>query len=261
MSANLLAYNDSDLDGVEDAVDRCPDTLITDLVNDQGCTITSLKNEHHFDILLGAGYSQMNYASNEKADTITSSLQADYYYKNFSAQFSSSHYSSKSQTVSDSGLNDTLIAAYYRFPSDNRFTVKIGGGVLLPTYDSGYHNEAADYLGSIHFTYALDDLKSSLIGGYSYTAVNDDDIAGIVNYQNINAYYIGGNYLLNEKLSVGATYNHSDSLYRDVETIRKVSAYGMVRLNTHWFANIGYSYGLSDSAGDHGADLRIGYYF
>lgn len=261
LSANLLAYSDQDMDGVEDAADRCPDTPMSELVNTQGCTIKSLKNEHHFDISLGAGYSQMNYAANEKADTVTSSLLADYYYKNFSAQFSSSHYSSKSQTSSGSGLNDTLIAMYYRLPTDTPLTLKIGGGALLPTYDTGYHNEATDYIGSVHFTYSLEDSKTSVMGGYSYTAVNDKDVPRILSYQNVHAYYIGINYLFTDQLSAGGTYSDSDSIYTNTASIRKVSANTMYRIDSHWFGSLNYAYGLSDSASDHAADFRVGYYF
>jgi hypothetical protein len=35
----LFAYVDSDMDGVEDKDDLCPNTLMTDLVDLNGCTI------------------------------------------------------------------------------------------------------------------------------------------------------------------------------------------------------------------------------
>lgn len=260
LSASLLAYSDSDMDGVEDTADRCPNTLMSELVNEQGCTIRSLQSDHHYDLIFGAGYSQLNYANNEKADTFTTTLQADYYYRQFSAQIISSYYASDSKISEDSGLNDTLIAAYYRMPITERFTIKAGGGVLLPTYESGYHNEAADYIGSLNLTYVLNPALS-LIGGYNYTAVNDKNVPNVATYQNTNAFYAGADYRLSDALSVGGVYHNSDSIYRDVQNIQKVSAYGFYRFDTHWFGNLNYAYGLSDSASDHALDLRIGYYF
>lgn len=254
LSANLLAYTDSDLDGVEDALDQCPETLLNELVNAQGCTIKSL--EHHYDIIVGAGYSQLNYISNQKEDTFTTTLQADYYTKNVSAQIIASHYISSN----DSGMNDTLVAGYYQFPLDNQLSLKIGGGILLPTYETGYNNESSDYMGSLAVTY-LADPKIALIGGYSYTFVKDADVAGALAYQNSEAYYVGVNYLVDTKLSVGSIYQNSDSIYRDVEPIEKISAYAMIRFDAHWFGNANYTYGLSDSASDHALDLRIGYSF
>ena len=37
-STSLLAYEDSDLDGVEDKLDQCPNTSFSDLVDIRGCT-------------------------------------------------------------------------------------------------------------------------------------------------------------------------------------------------------------------------------
>lgn len=260
LSANLLAYSDSDMDGVEDAIDRCPNTPMTELVDAQGCTTKSLQSDHHYDLIFGAGYSQLNYANNEKADTFTSTLQADYYYRQFSAQIISSYYTSDSKISKESGLNDTILAAYYRIPITQQFNVKVGGGILLPTYETGYHNEAADYMGSLNLTYLLNPALS-LIGGYTYTAVNDKNVPGIATYQNTNAFYAGADYRLSDILSLGGAYHNSNSIYSDVQNIQKISAYGFYRFDAHWFGNLNYAYGLSDSASDHALDLRIGYYF
>ena len=50
-ATTLVAYSDFDLDGVEDIHDNCPNTSMTDLVDINGCTIKSLKSNHHFDII------------------------------------------------------------------------------------------------------------------------------------------------------------------------------------------------------------------
>jgi len=256
LSATLFAYTDGDMDGVDDAKDRCPYTPFNDLVDENGCTVKSLIEEHHFDIILGAGYSQLNYASNAKDDTLTTTVQADYFNKNISAQVVASYYASSH----DDGANDTLIAGYYQIPLDDHLSVKMGAGILLPTYDTGYNNEAADYMGTVCLTYLLDS-QFAFLGGYSYTFVNDKNVPGVFSYQDIHAYFAGVTYLMDSKRSIGVAYSGSDSIYRDVETIEKVSAYGMYRFDTHWFANLNYSYGLSDSASDHALDLRIGYSF
>jgi hypothetical protein len=254
LAANVFAYTDTDMDGVDDAQDRCPNTPMDELVNTQGCTLTSLK--HQYDIIVGGGYSQLNYANNAKDDTFTATLQADYYNQNFSAQILSSHYTSNN----DSGMNDTLIAGYYQIPLSDLLSVNLGGGILLPTYETGYDNEATDYMGSIGLTFLVKP-QVALVAGYSYTFVNDNDVDGILNYQNTPAYYLGANYLIDSKLSVGGVYQYSESIYRDVEAIKKVSGFGMYRFDSHWFTNATYSYGLSDSASDHSIDLRIGYSF
>lgn len=254
LAVNVFAYSDADMDGVEDSQDRCPNTFINELVNAQGCTIQSLEN--HYDLIVGGGYSQLNYASNTKDDTFTTTVQADYYNQNFSAQILASRYTSKN----DSGMNDTLIAGYYQIPLSDPLSMKLGGGILLPTYETGYNNEAADYMGSIGFTFLINP-RAAVVGGYSYTFVNDHNVPRVLNYQNTQAYYLGVDYLIDSKLSIGGVYHNSESIYSDVEAIKKVSGFGMYRFDSHWFANAAYSYGLSDSASDHSIDLRIGYSF
>jgi hypothetical protein len=149
LNQSLLAV-DSDIDGVDDAFDKCPNTPLTDLVDTDGCTIRSLQPDIHYDILTGIGYSQMNYASQEKADTTTETLQADYYNGNLWAQLSSSYSQSSSSTYSQSGFNDALAAVYFKFPFTD-LILQSEAGILIPTYRSGYNNEATDYLGSISF--------------------------------------------------------------------------------------------------------------
>lgn len=256
LTASLFAYTDNDMDGVDDTLDRCLGTPFSDLVDAQGCTVRSLYGTHHFDVIAGIGSSQLNYANNVKEETLTTTLQADYYNQNFSAQVIASHFTSDG----DSGLNDTLIAGYYQLPISEAVHLKLGVGVLLPTYETGYNNEAADYGASAGVSYQLDG-QTALIGGYSYTLVNDTDVSGVLAYQNTRAWYAGANILMNERLSLGGAYHYGDSIYTNVEAIKKLSAYGLYRFDKHWFGNAGYAYGLSDSASDHAFDLRLGYYF
>ena len=256
LSAALFAYTDNDMDGVDDATDRCPHTPLNELVNEEGCTVQSLGSKAHYDVVFGLGYSQLNYVSNTKDDTLTTSVQGDYVKGNFSAQVAASRFSSSTE----SGMNDILAAGYYQLPIDDHLSIKLGGGVLLPTYDSGYGNEATDYLGSISVSYLISP-EVGLIGGYTHTVVNDDNVPGVLYYHDTDAFFLGANYMVDEKLAIGASYQSSDSIYHNVETIENLSAFGLYRFDRHWFGNIGYSYGLSDSASDHAFDLRIGYSF
>ena len=59
LTYSLLAYNDADMDGVDDKIDKCLDTPFMDLVNKDGCTKSSLISPHHFDIIFGTSY--LNY--------------------------------------------------------------------------------------------------------------------------------------------------------------------------------------------------------
>jgi len=280
-SLSLLAFNDADFDGVEDSVDQCPGTSFTELVDISGCTIKNLASPHHFDVIMGASYSQIS-PIQERTDTYTASLQADYYYKNFSLQASTAFYDSESSAVSTSGMTDSFIGAYYQFRPVNAFSIRLGGGAILPTYESDFNNNNTDYTISASLSYLFNDFN--LFGSYSYTMINDTDFSydefdasgnilgeTDVYYQNTNAYNIGLGYYPTSRLYTSIAYNSSDSIYNKLvststgtttqDSLDTVSTYLFYTINKNWFATGSYAYGLTDNASDHYVSIRLGYYF
>jgi len=254
-SLGLWAYSDYDLDGVDDKTDQCPNTLFSELVDLNGCTIKTLKSEEHFDIIYGINFSQANYVTTKETDTITQSLQVNYYNEDFSIQVSSSYYSSDD----DSGMNDSYIGAYYKLSPRNKLTVRLGAGIILPTYKSEFDNNNLDLRASVNISYMLE--NTNLFAGYSYTMVNDDDVSGIAAYQNTNSFSAGAGFYPQKNLYVSGSYSSSDSIYQDTESIKTVSLYAFYNIDANWFTSFSYAYGLSDSASDNSATLRLGYYF
>lgn len=259
LSGCLLAM-DSDIDGVDDAQDRCPNTPFTDLVDKFGCSTQSILTDSHYDIIMGGGYSQMNYATQERSDTMTETFQADYYNGNIWAQIVGSYFHSSSSGYNQSGLNDTLIALYAKSPSYSGLILQVGAGVLLPTYRSSYGNEASDFLGSISFRYNINE-RLNFFGGYSYTLVNDKNVPNVAFYQNTQAFYAGAGYALSDKVLVTTSYSESQSIYVGIVPIQTVSAGLFYQWSLHWFSMLDYRYGLSDSTSKYDTSLRVGYYF
>ncbi len=259
----LFAFTDSDLDGVDDAVDKCPNTPITDLVDANGCSVKSLVVNESFDIIFGLSYSEINYRLNEKTDTYTTSFQADYYRDDFSFQFSTSYYASSDSSGYDSnGMNDTTIAAYYRFKPLPSLSINGGIGVILPTYESDLGNNNTDYTFSLNGSYSIK--KINLFAGYSYTLIGDDDIndgTTAVSYQNTNAYSLGAGYYFTPRLYSSISYRRSESIFQDVEDIENVTLYAFYTIDSRWFTTISYAKGLSDSTSDNYLSLRVGYAF
>ncbi|MDQ1263420.1 MAG: hypothetical protein QG559_421 [Campylobacterota bacterium] len=252
---SLSAYSDYDMDGVEDSNDRCPNTPFNELVDIKGCTIKALQSQHHFDVIYGLSFSETDYTTIPKSDTISQNLQIDYYYQDFSIQASTSYYDSDY----DSGLNDSFIGAYYKVSPENELTLRIGAGAIIPTYDSELDNNNMDFVGSLNLSYMKENIN--FFGGYSYTVVNDDDILGIVSYQNTNSYSGGVGFYPLKKLYTSISYTNSDSVYKGVEDIETASFYAFYSIDANWFTTFSYSYGISDSASDNSVSLRVGYYF
>jgi hypothetical protein len=257
---HVYGVEDADFDGVDDAIDKCPNTPFSDLADAYGCTTSSLYTPTSYDIIMGLNLSSMNANTLENTKTSNATLQADIYHGNFSAQFLTSYFKSQDSTYSDSGWNDSQINLFYLFKPTTEFMFQAGVGVIAPTYSTGYSNEAADYLASLSLQYSLDK-NIHLFGGYSYTMVNDNDVENLLNYQNTNAFYAGIRYIGSKNKSISASYTNSQSIYSGVKPIETLSVGVMLPLDSHWFLLGDYRYGISDSASDHEAALRVGYTF
>ena len=247
----LLAYSDSDFDGVSDEHDLCPNSTMSDIVDIRGCTVEKLvmpkENLHHFDIIMGANYITDNKSLNE-------SLQVDYYYKDFTLQLQTANYE-------EGGVADTLLSLYYNFKPTQKLSLRLGGSAILPIYDSELDNNNMDYRASISLSYQLNTL--SLFGGASLTLVNDEDINSStyqIEYQNSSNYYLGfGSYFFS-KLYSSLLYSFSSNSYTEGESMRNISLYNYYNIDGSWFTNFGYSKGLNSSSNNQ-IYINLGYYF
>jgi hypothetical protein len=262
----LLAYEDSDLDGVENTLDRCPNTPFSELVDINGCSVKSLISSHKFDLIVGASYSDSDYQTLNQTDTLSTSLQLDYYYKNFSLQLATSYFSTSGDEYSDSGFNDTFISTFYNFSPQESLLLRVGFGLVLPTYEAAFQNNNLDYSAQLSLSYQLQSVN--LFASYLYTIINDDEFSYLdnnntksVSYQNTAAASLGLGYYLNDSFYLSTAYNTSNSIYRDIEDIDTLSLYGYYSISKEYFTTLSYAYGLSDSASKHYLSLRLGYLF
>ena len=268
-SMTLFAYVDADLDGVDDSVDKCPNTPFMELVDIDGCTkkvLVPKYKKHHFDIIVGANFSTSDYASLSQTDTLSTSLQLDYYYDNFSLQLSGSYYKMQSDLYSNEGFNDSFVGVAYSLKKEG-LVMRFGLGALLPTYDAALNNNKTDYSASLNVSYAIKNFN--IFGGTIYTKIEDEDV--ILQDSSGNTYsYIyqdtvalsgGAGYYFTKSLYGSLSYSRSQSVYSNLEDIETLSLYGYKSIDQNWFVTLFYAYGLSESASDHALSVKLGYYF
>ena len=272
LSSALFAYTDSDMDGVADSMDKCPNTPLTDLVDVNGCTKAKVKftkqknsqeNKSHADVIIGLNYAGSNFASLNQSDTYSASVQADYYYGDFSLQAYTSYYKTAAKDYDESGLNDSFLGASYNVHMGKSLSLRLGVGALIPTYDTSLNNNNTDYTSSATLSYYFS--KLNIFGGYAYTIINDDNVDTTI-YQNTNAYSAGLGYYFTNKLYMSGAYNLSNSIYESINNtklsdIKTASLYGYYAINKSRFLIFTYAYGLSDTASDNAVSLKAGYYF
>ncbi|MBN2816285.1 MAG: hypothetical protein JXQ67_06340 [Campylobacterales bacterium] len=258
LGSSLKAYTDTDWDGVEDAFDECPQTPFSELVNAKGCTIQNVGPMWSGDVIVGVSSSDTNSIAVEKTNTTTLSLQADLYYKQWWIQGVISHYNFNG-TTSTSGMEDSVINLFYNIPLSEKITFIPGVGVVLPTYKTGYGNEAMDYTFMAELQASL---SSNLYGymGYGYVVVNDSDIVD-ASYQNANAYHVGMGYMISSHTNASLQYHVNDSIYVNDPKSESISVGIAHKFSYNWFATVEYSKYINDSLGSYYTALRVGYSF
>lgn len=254
-----VAYTDGDMDGVEDSYDKCPQTPLIDLVDYEGCSIGKTSKEIYFSTIFGVGYSQMNYSSQQSADTLNSYIQANIYFDRWYFQGAASYYRSDTQTDIEKGVNDTILNIFYKFLHTNDISLNLGFGAVVPTYKSGYNNEAADYKGLINFEYYVNE-KNYLFSDYSYAWINDRDLP-MLKYQDTQSFNIGMGYIQNSDITYNVSYSNSDSIYKNIKTIQTLGVGCSLDVDLNRFVSIYYDYGLSSSASNHSVAIYAGYRF
>ena len=225
------------------------------------------------DVIVGATYSDINYNTMAKADTLTTTFQGDLYSGNMSAQILTSYFRSNDNNISDSGWGDTQLGLYYTTSPSPSLTLQPGFGIILPTFNTGYNNEAIDLFGSIYAQYDLEK-NYYVFGSFTYTVVNDKDIQNVTRYRNSS--FILGNtihYQNTSSLTAGAAYKtfnngyiniayaQTQSIYAGVDAFKTLSLNAMTHLDSRWFVIGNYRYGISDTASDNEIAVRVGYNF
>jgi hypothetical protein len=209
---------------------------------------------------VGYNYASANPSIIGTSSSSAATLQADVYNGNFSAQLLTSYLKTSGSSVNSNGMGDTMLGAYYTFKPSDGLMIKTGVGAILPTYSTGYNNEATDYTGNISAQYNISE-KANIFGGYGYTAINDKDIPNVATYQNTNAFYGGVGYMGPKNSSFSLSYADSNSIYSGTKNIRTVGAGAYMPIDQKWFTMANYKYGISDSASPNEFGVSIGYNF
>jgi hypothetical protein len=249
----VLAYSDRDMDGVEDRDDMCPDTLLTELVDLTGCTVKNLVSPHHFDIVLGESYTW-----DDTLSIKSSSLQLDYYYKDFSLQLFSSYFDLEGDGFSDSGQNNSYLNGFYNIDINDDFLIRFRTGLSFPTYNDVQNR--TDYTLSLYGRYQQENIKLFGAVGYSLIGDKEDNGSRSIN-KRILFYNLGLGYNIRDTFYGSLAYNYSEPLFNSSADIETLSLYGYYSFNLHWFATVDYKYGLSKTAMRERIGLKLGYYW
>jgi len=156
------SYKDSDLDGVPDNLDLCPNTPLLETVNLQGCSKSQLKKlkKKNYIINISAGYEYDHYKGYNSTNLIFSSISI----KNKKYNIKTSLYASflKDKNIKNEYKSSDLIFSNYIYKYFKNDTLKFG----IKGYFSTYYNDKFDYAFLIEDTHYFNTFDIG--GSYKY---------------------------------------------------------------------------------------------
>lgn len=244
----LLAYQDYDIDGVEDHLDQCPNTSFDELVDENGCGRTQL--QHKSVITLKVGYERIS--DDTYGDSNALNLYANF--KNGPYRVSLSNYNYVDTGVNNSSsVGDIFLTGGYKMPLPQS-SLLISAGIKFPTADEDLGTGESDLLASLYYTYYLDK-QTDLFAYYGYTFTGDSDET---TYENISTLSVGAGYAFNKSYYSALSYDYAESIFEDVDARSSLSWFHSYDFNDRYFMTFNYAYGLNDEAYDHLFSLKFG---
>lgn len=247
----LIAYEDSDIDGVEDSIDLCPDTSFDKLVDENGCPEDE-KYWGSFSLQFGNEISFDSF--NERVNNYT--LFGSYRYQNWNLSLSNTQ-----QTTYDinndasTSRGDLYLTTGYLFDNSG-FQTKLSFGTKVALADSDVGTGENDYFTSLNMTYFINN-SQSVFGYLSYSLNGDSEI----DYQNSLGYSFGTGYLLNSNWYSSLSYDCSSSIYKEGEKYQALSFFNSYSFLENYFISMNYTYGLDEVSYTHTISTNLGVTF
>jgi hypothetical protein len=245
----LMAYEDSDIDGVEDAIDLCPNTSFDKLVDENGCP----ENEQYLGLLtLQIGNDISFDEVNSRTDNYN--FFTTYQYNKWNISLSNSNQTSyDSNNNPSSSQGDIYLSSGYLFSNDFVQTrLTLGTKFSIANEEVGTGED--DYFSSLSFSHSISN-KQTIFSHLSYSLNGDSNET---NYKNTLSYSLGSGYMLNENWYSSLSYDYASSLYNDGDAYRAMSLFNSYGFLEDYFVSLNYTYGLDELSYRHTISLKLG---
>ena len=252
MNTLLIAYQDSDIDGVDNSVDLCPDTPFDKLVDEHGCPEDeayggewTLQVGHDFTI-----DEENNYLQNYN-------FFGNYSYKEWNFSLSNSQ-----QTTYDSNNNPTIntgdlyLSLGYQL-NHERFQTNFSLGTKIATANENIGTGEQDYFSSLNISYLLNE-KQMIFSQIGYTLTGNTPL---IHYNNSLAGSLGTGYSLTSHWYSSLSYDYAQSIYDNSSDYQSLSWLNSYRFLDDYFVSLNYTYGLDSISYPHTFSLKLGVTF
>lgn len=247
-----FAFVDNDLDGVDDSIDKCPNTPFDQIVGQDGCPIGKIGQEQQSGIK-GRFYFKVGlvYNTDNSNDSTISATSIAYAYKGFYVSLSTNYYLYDS-IVKNGGLGDSFLYLSYSFFSIKNLYTTLGVNTKIPTGEDRFSDEYFDYAPSISFDY--------IRGKDDYFIFYGHTFKGNPNLNDTDAFSIGAGYQLTREfyssLSIDGVSSSITKKFR-----YQLGYFGLYNFARKYYGTLSYSYGINDVSIDHSIFTKFGVRF
>ena len=247
-----FAFVDNDLDGVDDSIDKCPNTPFDQIVGQDGCPIKKLdlsiqkRKNWRFYFKTGIGYNK-----DSSTESLFSALSLAYAYKGFYTSWSSNYYL-YDNVLNTTGLGDSFFYISYSWFLINNIYFTAGLNTKVPTGNNKFSDGYFDFSPSVNFDYIRG--KDDYFIFYSHTFKGNPDL------KDIDSFSIGVGYQLTKNFYSSLSFDGvSSSITGDFRY--QISYFGLYNFSREYYSTLSYSYGLNNIAVDHSIFIKFGVRF
>ncbi len=242
----LYGWEDSDMDGVSNIDDLCPNTKFEYLVDNIGCPIDGSIGK--LSLILG---------SNINIYDSISSQDYNFFIKYSYKLWALSLYTSQESTDSvDLSTGDLYISLHYNIIGD-RLSTKLSLGAKIAIGDDEISTGEHDYFTSINLKYLISS-NLRLMSNLNYTITGDNSKTS---YKNPIGYSLGLGYNMGDKWYMELYYQNSNSIYEGSDDYSSISISGSYNFTDNIWATIGYTNGLDNLSYSDIFSLKVGVSF
>ena len=231
LTHTIEAYEDNDLDGVDDTVDLCPDTSFEKLVDEYGCP----EDENYLGILtLQIG----NDTSFDKSDERVNDYNffTHWQYRKWNLSLSNSKQTTlDSDNSSTTSTDDIYLNLGYLFDEVENLQTKASFGT-----------SEDEQFASLDFTYFIN-RKQTLFSQLSYNKSL--------------GYSMGSGYMINANWYSSLSYDYATSIYANTEEYKALSLFNSYSFLDDFFVIFNYTRALDELSYDHTISLKLGVTF
>ena len=252
LSSQSVAYQDGDIDGVEDSVDKCPNSSFDEIVDENGCS----PNQHYLGVLtllIGSDFS----VDKHSQTTTNFNFFANYRYNNWDMTLSNANNAASTSSNSlSSDYGDLYLSTGY-YIENTSVTAKLDLGTKLATAEENTGTGENDLFTSLYLNRSITQ-RQNLYLYYRYTISGDNHN---VDYKDFSTYSIGSGYAFSPEWYSALSYDYSGSPYAHTQPYKSISWFNSYTFSKHLFATINYTHGLNEFSPAHTVSLKLGVRF